>query len=149
MTSLNQRVLPAMLALAVFAGCATNEHAPPQQLAATAWLAEDIDGKGVVDRVRSTLEFFDRQLAGGNLGCNPYTTTYFADASGLRFGLIASTRKACPQAVMEQEARFSSALEATRGLRFDSTGALMLLDADGKVRAKLRATTPQGKDARG
>jgi heat shock protein HslJ len=122
------------------AGCATNVNDPPAKLAGTTWLAEDIGGAGVVDRVQSTLQFLDRQLAVGTLACNEYTTTYFADATGLRFGTIASTRKTCPPAVMDQEARFSTALEATRGLRFDANGALMLLDAEGKVRAKLTAT---------
>jgi heat shock protein HslJ len=124
----------------LIAGCETNVNAPPAKLAGTTWLAEDIGGAGVVDRVQSTVQFFDRQLAAGTLACNEYTTTYFADATGLRFGAIAATRKMCPPAVMEQEARFSSALEATRGLRFDATGALLLLDAEGKVRAKLTAT---------
>ena len=33
--------------------------APPARLAGTAWLAEDVDGKGVVDRAQSTIEFID------------------------------------------------------------------------------------------
>ena len=136
------RLLVSAAMILGIAGCATNENAPPAKLAGTTWLAEDIGGAGVLDRVQSTLQFFDNQLAGGTLACNQYTTTYFADASGLRFGGIATTRKMCPPAVMEQETRFSAALEAIRGLRFDSTGALLLLDADGKVQAKLTATTP-------
>ena len=136
-------LFPFVLSItALLAACMTNVNAPPEQLAGTTWLAEDIDGKGVVDNAQSTLQFFDIQLAGGRLACNEYTTTYFADATGLKFGAIAATRKMCPPALMEQEARFSSALEATRGLRFDTTGALLLLDADGKVRAKLRGTPP-------
>lgn len=109
----------------------------PAKMGGTAWLAEDIDGKGVVERAQSTIEFTDDESAAGSLACNRYTTTYSADATGLRFGTVAATRRMCPPALMEQETRFSAALEATRGSRLAPTGALLLLDADGRVRARL------------
>lgn len=111
--------------------------APPARLAGTAWLAEDIDGKGVVDRAQSTIEFIDDRRVAGSLGCNRYTGSYSADATGMRFDRLASTRRTCPEALMEQEARFSAALGATRGFRFDRRGAMTLLDADGRTRARL------------
>jgi putative lipoprotein len=114
----------------------------PAKLGGTAWLAEDIDGKGVVDRAQSTVEFVDDQRAAGSLACNRYTTTYSADATGLRFGTIGATRRMCPPALMDQEARFSAALEGTRGLRFEPTGALLLLDGDGRVQARLMPMAP-------
>ena len=43
---------------------------------------------------------------------------------------------------MEQEARFSAVLAATRGLRLDEQGALLLLDAEGGTRARLVPMTP-------
>ena len=111
--------------------------APPARLAGTTWLAEDIDGKGVVDRAQSTIEFIDDKRVAGSLGCNRYTGSYSADASGMRFGQLASTRRMCPEALMQQEARFSATLGATRGFRFDRSGAMTLLDADGRTRARL------------
>ena len=133
-------VLASTLAVVLAAACSsttTPAGKAPVKLGGTAWLAEDIDGKGVVDRVQSTIEFVDDQRAAGSLACNRYTTTYSADATGLRFGTIGATRRMCPPALMEQESRFSAALEGTRGLRFESNGALLLLDADGRVRARL------------
>lgn len=115
--------------------------APPARLAGTAWLAEDVDGKGVVDRAQSTIEFIDDKRVAGSLGCNRYTGSYAADATGMRFGQLASTRRMCPEALMQQEARFSAALGATRGFRLDRSGAMTLLDADGRTRARLLPLT--------
>jgi heat shock protein HslJ len=123
------------------AGCAATTPNTAERLANTAWVAETIDGKPAT-AARSTVRFFDRQFAGGSLGCNPYSTTYFADADGLRFGGIAPTNNTCTPAEMEQEARFSAALEATRNVRRESEGALSLLDAGGKTRAKLTPLLP-------
>lgn len=111
--------------------------APPARLAGTAWLAEDIDGKGVADGAQSTIEFVDDRRVAGSLGCNRYTGSYSADATGMRFGQLASTRRMCPEALMQQEARFSAALGATRGFRIDRSGAMTLLDVDGRTRARL------------
>ena len=136
------RLAGALIVIAL-AGCTTSNLTPAARLEGTAWRAENIDGKPALDvQHQSTLRFFDRQLAGGSLGCNAYSTTYFADAAGLRFGGIAPTNNTCPPAVMEQEARFTVALEATRKVRHDADGALLLLDVDGKIRAKLTPLMP-------
>lgn len=135
------RHFAAWIALLAVTGCAATSSPPAERLANTAWVAETIDGKPAT-AARSTLRFFDRQFAGGSLGCNPYSTTYFADADGLRFGGIAPTSNPCPTAVMEQEARFTAALQATRNARHEADTALLLIDADGKTRVKLAPLKP-------
>jgi heat shock protein HslJ len=134
--------LPTWIAVLVVSGCAATNPTPAERLENTAWVAETIDGKPVTSGARSTLRFFDRQYAGGSLGCNPYSTTYFTDAAGLRFGGIAPTTNTCPPAVMEQEARFTAVIEATRNAHRDAGGALSLVDVDGKVLAKLAPMNP-------
>jgi heat shock protein HslJ len=137
----HRRLVANWIAVLAVTGCAAPSPTPAERLENTAWVAETIDGKPA-NSARSTLRFFDRQYAGGSLGCNPYSTTYFTDAAGLRFGGIAPTNNTCPAAVMEQEARFSAVIEATRNVRRDAEGALTLVDADGKVRAKLAPMNP-------
>jgi heat shock protein HslJ len=127
----------AILLSLIVAACGTTPAGPPERLEGTAWRAAAIDGKPPLTSNPSTLRFFDRQWAGGSLACNAYSTTYFADASGLRFGALAPTRETCAAAVMEQETRFIAVLAATRGLRLDDQGALLLLDADGSTRVRL------------
>jgi heat shock protein HslJ len=141
--SYRPHALAAVIAAVALVGCSTSSTTPSERLEGTAWRAESIDGRPALDgEQRSTLRFFDRQLAGGSLGCNAYSTTYFADTAGLRFGEIAPTRKVCPGPVMEQEARFSAALQATSNSRVDDKGALVLLDGQGKPRARLVPMKP-------
>ncbi|HQR20826.1 MAG TPA: META domain-containing protein [Burkholderiaceae bacterium] len=136
------RIAATLTALAL-AACATGPSTPAGRLAGTAWRAESIDGRPATDPQNpSTLRFFDRQLAGGSLGCNAYSTTFFADAAGLRFGELAPSRRQCAAPVMEQESRFSAVLTATRNSRIDDKGALLLLDEDGKVRGRMLPMTP-------
>lgn len=135
--------LAAAIIVVVLAACSTSTTSFSGRLEGTAWRAESIDGRPALDvQQQSTLRFFDRQLAGGSLGCNAYSTTYFADAAGLRFGEIAPTRKMCPAPTMDQEVRFSAALKATSSSRVDERGALVLLDAEGKPRVRLVPMTP-------
>lgn len=135
------RLFATWIALLAVTGCAATSSPPAERLANTAWVAETIDGKPTT-AARSTLRFFDRQFAGGSLGCNPYSTTYFADADGLRFGGIAPTSNTCPAAVMEQEAKFTAVLQATRNARHEADAALLLIDADGRTRVKLAPLKP-------
>ena len=123
--------------LALLSACATKPETPPERLEGTAWRAVSIEGKATPETHPSTVRFFDRQLAGGSLACNAYSTTYFADASGLRFGALAPTQDTCAPGVMEQESRFIAVLADTRGLRLDDQGAMLLLDAGGRARARM------------
>jgi heat shock protein HslJ len=130
-------LLAAATGAALLAACATEPPAPPERLANTAWRLAELPGAPVAEPQRSTLRFFDRQFAGGSLGCNAYSTTYFADATGLRFGAFAPTNETCAAPLMAQETRFLQALRATRGVRADDAGALVLLGEDGRSVARL------------
>jgi putative lipoprotein len=93
------------------------------------WVAEDIDGGGVIDYLQSHITFTAEGQAHGFGGCNNFTGGYALDRATLALGPIASTRKACPPAIMNQEARFHQALGKVRGYRFEN-GLLILLDAE-------------------
>lgn len=114
---------------------------PPESLAGTSWLVRTLDGVAADDQ-RSTLEFVDERRVAGDSGCNRYGASYSADALGLRITSLASTRKLCDSAQMAREQRFQSVLAAVRGLRFDATGSLLLLDEAGTIRATLVRTPP-------
>jgi heat shock protein HslJ len=130
------RCAPLLACIVLASACSSTSLAPPPALIGTQWRVERLDGKGVPDRSRSTLQFSDSAAAGGVLACNRFTASYTQDGAYLKFGEVASTRMACPQPVMEQEARFSAVLEATRGVRRDGN-ALLLVDAAGNERARL------------
>ncbi|HSA81960.1 MAG TPA: YbaY family lipoprotein [Geminicoccaceae bacterium] len=93
------------------------------------WVAEDIGVGGVIDYLQSHITFTADGQAHGFGGCNHFTGGYTLDSATLSLGPLASTKKACPPAVMNQEASFHQALRQTRGYRFEN-GLLILTDAE-------------------
>ena len=122
-----QRIRSAAAALvcALLACVATGGSGRGFDPTGTAWLAKDIGRRGVVDRVQSTLVFEDEDRVHGNTGCNSFQGSITRRGSFLSFGPLATTRRACPEAVMDQEQRFMAALDATR--LFERSGPLLLL----------------------
>lgn len=129
-------ITPLLAGLLVAAACAPVRGSVPPDLAGSQWLVEDLEGRGVVDRVQSTLAFGERGAAAGNLACNRFTTTYEQSGPGLRFGQVGSTRRMCPEAVMDQEQRFTAVLGRTRGALVKEP-FLYLLDERGAELARL------------
>lgn len=85
------------------------------------WVAEDIGGRGVVDRLRTEITFSAEGRAYGSGGCNRFTGGYELDGATLRLGHMASTQMACVPAAMDQERRFHEALAAVTGWRLDGS----------------------------
>lgn len=126
------------VALAV-SGCASMGGGAlvPPSLAGSSWIAEAVDGEGMVGRPPITLTFESAERAVGSTGCNRYfAAVRMSERARLRFGQPGSTRMACPPAVMEQEQRFLAAIEAVRGYRLDGT-ALVLVDERDLARLRL------------
>lgn len=96
------------------------------------WLAEDIDGGGVIDRLQTTLELRADGMVNGMGGCNRYAGSAQIDGDAIKFLPMGSTRMACSSAIMNQESRFHAALEKVRAWRIDEQkGKLLLLDKGG------------------
>lgn len=117
-------------------GCTPVSGSVPPDLSGSRWLLEDLEGRGVVDRVPSTLEFGERGALAGNLACNRFSTTFEQSGPRLRFGMVAATRRMCPEAVMDQEQRFSAVLGRTRGALVKEP-FLHLIDERGATMARL------------
>ena len=100
-------------------------------LIGTAWLADDIGGRGVIDRVQSTLEFAKPGQVGGLAGCNRYFGPVTLEGDTVSLGNLASTRKMCPDALMDQEQRFFQALSAAKRLELTHEGQILQMYDDG------------------
>jgi len=97
------------------------------------WLAEDIGGGGVIDRLQTVLEIGDDGRISGTGGCNRMTGKATVSGDRITFGPIASTNMACTPAVMNQESKFFTALRNVRTCRIDPMRRkLALLDATDK-----------------
>lgn len=117
------------------AAAAASSAAPPvvvdDALVGPSWWAEDIGGGGVIDNLRTDLHFTGDGRIHGTGGCNAYNGNYVLDGQALSFPPPrASTRRACPPAVMDQDDRFHATLDTVRGYRIDN-GLLYLLDENG------------------
>ncbi len=96
------------------------------------WLAEDIDGGGVIDRMQTTLEIRDDGIVTGTGGCNRYAGSATFDSTAIKFLPMVSTRMACSAAAMRQEAKFHATLEKIASWRIDEQKQkLVLLDRGG------------------
>jgi heat shock protein HslJ len=88
-------------------------EAPPQ-LTGVDWKVTNFNNDrhavvGVIGESRLTLSFKDGQ-ASGNAGCNNFHGNYQTDGGSIRFGPLATTRRACEESLMTQEREFLSAL---------------------------------------
>lgn len=100
---------------------------PPGQIRNVEWLLEDLNGGGIIDRSHVTMILGDDGRVAGSAGCNRYSSAYELEGETLSVSpQMMSTMMACPEALMNQERRFTQTLVAVRSFHFDETGALIL-----------------------
>lgn len=105
----------------------------PEELLSGDWVIEDVDGRGIVDSSRATLEFDGNGRIGGRGSCNRYGGDYRLSGEGLAVSGLFSTEMACVEALMRQEQRVFAILDAVSRFEVDDTGALILHAADGRT----------------
>jgi len=116
------------MVVVLLTGCAaSNAQIPQPILEDSAWLAEDIDGTGVIDMLQSTLKFDVNLNVSGHGGCNRYFGTATVNENKIDFSALGSTRMACSQAIMDQEQRFLAALDAAHSWHIDTERDLLTM----------------------
>ena len=100
-------------------------------LQAGEWVVEDINGGGIIDRSRVTLNFGNDGRVSGRASCNNYVGAYEVQGRSLEVSQLVTTRKACAPSLNEQEARFVQSLEQSSRFRLSETGALVLEGEEG------------------
>jgi heat shock protein HslJ len=95
-------------------------------VAGTQWLLEDLAGRGVLDRLQSTLRFAETGRVSGRAGCNDFSGPIRWGGAQITIGPLMVTRKACSPAVSDQEARYLDALAGAQRVRSD--GPYLLID---------------------
>lgn len=89
------------------------------------WLLEDLAGTGVMDSVQATLAFRDAGKVSGSGSCNRFFGPAEIEGNVIKLGPLGSTRMACAEAVINQEARYLNALQAAE--RFEWQDPYLLL----------------------
>ena len=93
---------------------------PTESLLGTEWLLEDLGGAGVLDRVQATLAFPEAGRVAGSGSCNRFTGSATIGTGGaFSVGQLASTRRACVPAVMDQETKYQKALESAERIAIE------------------------------
>ncbi len=78
-----------------------------------------------LSKENSTLTF-EKDRVSGSGSCNRYTAGYAIQENAMKIGLIAATRRACPEEVMDQEMVFLSALEGAKIYSINAEGKLQI-----------------------
>jgi putative lipoprotein len=132
-------ITTVVVSLALCACAPTSQNSVPAavpNLTGTKWLAEDIDGRGVIDNAQSTVEFVAPDRIAGRGGCNHYSGNVTLDGTKIQVSPLISTKMACVPALMDQESRFLQALQTARSLKLEET-KLLVLDESGATRLRL------------
>ncbi len=95
------------------------------RLTAVEWLLEDLAGRPVRDRVQSTLAFPVAGRATGSTGCNRFNGSVNINGSTIKFGALATTRRACVPASGDQERRYMKALSSAERFTVDDRTLLI------------------------
>jgi heat shock protein HslJ len=114
-------------------------------LSNTEWLLEDLSGNGVVDHARATLTFLEPGNVAGNGSCNRFFGTAEIHGDAIKLGAMGSTRMACPEAIMNQEAKYLEELQAAE--RFEWKDPYLLIYCKGTDKPLRFTRTPPEKPA--
>jgi len=108
----------------------------PASLLHGAWVVEEIDSSGIIEKSQPTLNFSAEGRVFGKASCNSYSGKYVLSGEGLRIGPTAATMMACEPRLMQQEQAFLVRLETIRRFELAADGALLLISEDqGSIRA--------------
>ena len=97
------------------AGCTDSGQPGHTPLQDTTWNLVELNGRKIEHKGPQVphLRFETEQVTGSD-GCNNFFGSYALDGNKLKFGMLASTRMACPQ-LKEFDMKFNKMISATTG----------------------------------
>ena len=120
-----------LLACTVAALSACSSLANPQLTRAQSYQVEWIGERPLIDRSMLTLTLVDGQRAAGLAGCNNWSADYQLKGNVFTLSNIATTRKLCAPALMEQEHRFLASLSQVQRWELAEHQQLLLWPTQG------------------
>lgn len=104
-------------------------QAEPLSLSGSEWLLQDLGGSGTLDGIQATLTFPETGRVAGSGSCNRFMGAVEITGDAIKLSPIASSRMACPGAVMNQETKYLAALQAAE--RFEWKRPYLLIYCKG------------------
>jgi len=122
-----------ILILGLLAGAGLAACAPLQpDLVPSDWRVVSLDGRALAADHQVTMQFAEARVSGVS-GCNRYTgPVTLGEDNAISFGLLATTRMACPGEAAVIEAAFLQQMGRIDSYRFER-GALVLNARDAEV----------------
>jgi heat shock protein HslJ len=103
----------------------------------TSWTLTSLAGNALVEDTTITLEFRGDGLS-GSAGCNSYRGNATVDGNTLRISPLVTTRKACAEAIMNQELSYLNLLQSAT--TFEATDTMLTL-LSGEERLEFTSAT--------
>lgn len=97
----------------IISACTDQESAgDDSSLVGTIWNLNALNSGELVPFNSIKAEFFEKGIVAGSAGCNNYTAAYEVDGENITFNMspAATTRRACPEPIMDQENDYLAAL---------------------------------------
>jgi heat shock protein HslJ len=128
----------SVAALLLVLGCADTEQTSQEPLLGTTWNLAEMNNEKIqhpgptIPHLR-----FEAERVSGNDGCNNFFGGYTLDGNSLKFGMLGSTRMACPQ-IKGFDMEFNKMISATT--RYRITGDKLGLFENDKLLASFVAS---------
>ena len=127
----------SVAALLLVLGCADTEQASHTPLLGTTWNLAELNNEKIQHPDPQTPHLsFEAERVNGNDGCNNFFGDYTLDGNNLMFGMLGSTRMACPQ-IKDFDMEFNKMISATT--RYRITGNKLELFENDKLLASFVA----------
>ncbi|MEL6662690.1 MAG: META domain-containing protein [Pseudomonadota bacterium] len=102
-------------------------------MAGSNWDILDISGQAMLETAPASIAFASDETASGSAGCNSFNGSFSLDEARLEFGPLATTRKLCPELVMDQERFVLDTLGEVISAGVNEEGVLFLSTLNGDV----------------
>jgi heat shock protein HslJ len=139
-----QPVLTVSSIKAARASHAASASKAPIDLPGSEWLLDDLAGSAA-DHGQATLTFPEAGKVAGNASCNRFFASAEITGNAIKLGGMGSTRMACPEPVMNQEAKYLEALQAAE--RFEWKDPYLLIYCKGLLKPLRFTRMPPAKPA--
>ena len=117
---------------ATLAACSDSSILTPKETLLGNWSIVSIQNKAVIQRGTAKLLFHSDSKLSGSASCNNIASSYSAKNSALSIAPIATTRKMCRPALMEQESQLLRALSKVKRYQLHN-GQLSMYDQQGTL----------------
>ncbi len=138
MTYIKQLVLLVTISTTLTACNSSTGLTAPETLPGI-WLVESIQGKAVMTKSMAQLNFNQENKLTGSASCNNISSSYSTQNNSIHIGPVATTRKMCLPALMEQETRLLQALNKVKRFQLNN-GQLSMFDQQGALQLKAQRT---------